>query len=363
MRPPDLAAAYAAPVETGTRLLFPLLSNARALVAGAGVAAVRRKLKFASVMFDEVLLEGGSKQISAGPDGNIVLPAPSESFQTARERHFAQGSRFSLAIGESRQDPTPDAMRMVIDSETRLNWRTTLEPFRRELPAGCDWVTYVSTRLAPEAKTTAESWTRRDASSDVLQREFVDPLVRRLVLKHANADLAVAAYGGVAVAQDPLHSKVASLRFADVAEWRPIGFVLPILHPRVENLDWESIAEVRRNRHVRRFREVMAEIEARALEEAAAGGDIEETAHHAYETYLADAVERFTGVGGTVLRAGGSMLIGSVAGAATVGWSGPVGIVGGAAVGAAPEVLVDVVKQARRKRQNGWIALHQRLGA
>jgi hypothetical protein len=44
---------------TSQTLVFPLRSNAHSLVRGAPVASVRRKLKTASLLYENVILESG----------------------------------------------------------------------------------------------------------------------------------------------------------------------------------------------------------------------------------------------------------------------------------------------------------------
>ncbi|VXB06333.1 hypothetical protein [Aeromicrobium sp. 9AM] len=56
-------------------LWVPLRSNAYSLVAGAPVAAMRRRLKQAGVSYDHVLLEGGGLGITAGLTVGLKLPA------------------------------------------------------------------------------------------------------------------------------------------------------------------------------------------------------------------------------------------------------------------------------------------------
>ena len=61
----------------GSVLVVPLRSNAHTLLAGAPIAAMRRRLKFASMVYDRLLLETGIFRVHAGPDGYssfIVLP-------------------------------------------------------------------------------------------------------------------------------------------------------------------------------------------------------------------------------------------------------------------------------------------------
>ena len=55
---------------------------------------------------------------------------------------------------------------------------------------------------------------------------------------------------------------------------RATGFAVPILFPRVSDLSWEAIKRLRDDKHMRRFRQVMREVEAAALD-TAVGGDLE----------------------------------------------------------------------------------------
>ena len=55
---------------------MPLRSNAKALVAGAPVAALRRRLKYASVFQDQLFLESGVLQIEAGEGGSSIFAPP-----------------------------------------------------------------------------------------------------------------------------------------------------------------------------------------------------------------------------------------------------------------------------------------------
>jgi hypothetical protein len=53
--------------DAESALLVPLRSNAHTLLAGAPVAAMRRRLKWASILFDRVYLEAGILHAQAGP--------------------------------------------------------------------------------------------------------------------------------------------------------------------------------------------------------------------------------------------------------------------------------------------------------
>jgi hypothetical protein len=72
---------------------YGLRTNASQLLAGAGVNAVRRRIKLDALLHDEVLLEGGVFTLTAGP--SLVNPIykpdwPDDTkprWQTASDRH------------------------------------------------------------------------------------------------------------------------------------------------------------------------------------------------------------------------------------------------------------------------------------
>ena len=85
-------------------LLVPLRSNANTLLAGAPVAAFRRRLKYASIFYDRLLLEGGVLRLNAGPTLSFSAVEPFNEqdpprWQTAAARHAAEQAPFQLAVG------------------------------------------------------------------------------------------------------------------------------------------------------------------------------------------------------------------------------------------------------------------------
>ena len=153
-------------------LVIPLRSNAHTLMAGAPIAAMRRRLKFASLFYDRLLLESGILRVQAGPTGSssFIVPPSSEDpprWQTPAERHAATGVPFAIAIAP---DNTPGATpRTVVSSDTAIAWTATLHPFAHELAPGTDWVDFVTTR-DPEgqAKQLEQQWTWTDRRNAAL---------------------------------------------------------------------------------------------------------------------------------------------------------------------------------------------------
>jgi len=133
---------------------------------------------------------------------------------------------------------------------------------------------------------------------------------------------------------------VVEQRFQEDSSWKARGFAVPIHFPDVGNASWDTIAGLRRQREIHRFRTVLREVEAEATSEAA-GGDLRAAAHHAYYNHLADAVGKVGGIGGIGASFTSTTLgfvISSVAGLSTMGIAGPGEALTSAAV-VRPQVL------------------------
>lgn len=351
--------------ENESVLVVPLRSNAHTLVTGAPIAALRRRLKFASLFYDRLLLETGIFRSYAGPTGasSFIVPPSDQDpprWQTPAERHAGTGVTFAVALGPA-GPPDATAAHTMVSSEASISWAATLHPFADELPPGTDWVDFVRSP-GPEGavKELAQQWTRADERNRSLERAIPVRFVRDAVIKSANRDLVLGVANGSAVTVDPLHQQVVAQRFKDDEGWRLRGYAVPILLPQVGDWRWDAVAELRRDRHVARFRAVLREVEEEATAEAV-GGDIEAAVHHAYERHLAAAAGGLENLGAIAHRALRGFVIGGIAGFATSGIIGPMGTVAGAAVGAAPAAIVDVRDTIRQRRSRGWVSVHQRI--
>jgi hypothetical protein len=272
--------------DNGSILVVPLRSNAYTLLTGAPIAAMRRRLKFASLFYDRLILETGIFRVHAGPTGSssfIVPPTEQDPprWQTPAERHAATGEPFTVMLtAEGRPDAAP---RPVVSSVASISWTATLHPFADELPPGTDWIDFrKSIDPAGGIKEIVQQWARADEHNRALHDAVPDRFAREVVINSANRDLVLAAAAGCAVTIDPLHTQVVAQRFNDEDGWGLRGYSVPVVFPKVGDLSWEAVADVRRDRYMASFRAVLREVEAEAFAEAA-GGDIEAAAHHAYE--------------------------------------------------------------------------------
>jgi hypothetical protein len=350
-------------------VLVPLRSNAATLLSGAPVASVRRRLKFASLFYERIYLEAGVFRMQAGPGGFFsAFEPPSERdhprWQTPGSRHAEEAASFAISVGRERvRGVLAERVHPVVSSPTSKSWVATLHPFVDEFSPVIDWIEFAMTSdPAGEAKQLAQGWSREDEYCAALERAIPERFVRSAVIRNANRDLAIVAASGLSVSFDSLHVQVAAQRFRDDVSWKLHGYAVPIIFPQVGNLPWEAIAELRRDRHMARFRAELKEVENEAIVEAA-DGDIEAAAHHAYERHLANAPDALERIGMVVHRTLTGFVIGGITGFATSGIIGPLGTVAGAALGAVPTTVIDVRDVLRQRRSRGWIGLHQQIDA
>lgn len=327
---------------------------------------MRRRLKLASLIFDEVLLEAGMLRVSAGPTGasSFISHAgdiDSLRWQTPRERSVAMQSRFNVFVGNGDLPGVPaEQLREFINSETSISWNATLMPFAREFSSGCDWMHFVRPEPGRSVKQLANEWTNNDKNNASLRDAIPVKFVRNTVIAGANNDLALAAGSGVAVSIDSLHQQVVAQRFKDAAGWHLRGFAMPILLPNVQDLPWESIVEMRKNRHMGRFRAVLRGIEDE-VREVYRGGDVKDVVHRIFERHQSDVFGEVEGLGAGVKKAAGGLVIGGATGVATMGIMGIGGLIVGTVLGTAIQSVFDVTKIIRERRARGWLSVYNEL--
>jgi hypothetical protein len=353
--------------DTESAMYVPLRSNAKTLVTGQPIAVLRRRLKYASVFHDKLILQSGILRMQAGAGGSSSFisaanPADPPRWQTPRDRHLAGQSPFQISMGrESSYGVPAEALKPVLVSDTAISWTATLHPFARELPADAGWVHFGQfSKPGPSVDRLAQRWTWADQRNPQLESAIPGRFVRSAVIKNVNDDLATAVAAGCTTTIDALHAQVVAQRFQDGDGWRLNGYTIPILFPQVGDWDWDAIVDLRRDRNMERFRAELREIEDEAAAEAV-GGDIEAAARHAYERHLAKAVPALTGIGAVTLDTVINLVIGGVAGFATIGIKGPAGPIAGAGIGVVPSVVTDIRDMVRQRRSRGWVAVRNRI--
>jgi hypothetical protein len=252
-------------------------------------------------------------------------------------------------------------MMQAISSAATISWKATLHPFADELPAGTDWIDFVRpSDPVYEIGRMTDRWKWADERNQALVRAIPERFVRKAVIGHANGDLGSAAQHGVAVSVDPLHHQVVAQRFEDEGNWRLAGFAVPILFPRIGELPWEAIADLRREPEMMRLRRIMAEVEQEAAAESA-GGDIEAAAHHAYERHLEAVSGTVDSLGAVFRKTGASIIIGGAIGVPTLPLPPLLGFVVGTAAGGAASAISNIRGRDQQRRSKGWVSLAQRM--
>jgi len=327
-------------------------------------------MKVSSLLYGNVLLEGGSMSIRAGPHGASSWrhghnPDHPAGWQTPKGRKVGQDAPISVAIARETTPgvPAPGPYHQVLHSETSVCWQPTLEPFVHELPSSCDWIVLgYPSDMTDEFKKLEDRWKRRDDANGGLARLVPERFVRSRLVDSVSHDLAVGASGGWDVSVDRLHGRVIGARFAGDATIQTHGLALPILVPRVGDLDWADIARIRKLKAIERLRAVLREVEAETFDVARSGGDLGSAMHRAYTSKVAEASGKVHG-----LRSAGAMgiaelVVGVGAGYATTGLAllGPV-----AGAGATAVVMTGwhVRQIVRERRQRAWIGVMDAIAA
>jgi hypothetical protein len=344
-------------VPDQSAIYFPLRSNAASLMAGQGVAGVRRRLMLASLLHDHVLLEGGTWVATMGPSGGFSIWQPPTGelpprWQAPRRRGRAQHGDVYV---QARSDNAPaDApFHPVVRGPATIAWEATFEPFRRELPAAAaKWITYGHNLDTPEVQATASGWHWADDRDAHLQGLWPNTFIRDLFVKATHLDLAMSAAMGTAVSVDAAHGPVLAARARagqaqHVYGHRALHLYLPT------GFTWDDIANLRRHKAMNEYRAVLRDVEAVALDRAVSLGDVDRFIREVYSGRVASAEARRP-AGWARVTVGAIALVAGVAGELATFVPG-VGAVTGVA---GHEIAGAVAEHASRPR---WLAVDTRL--
>ncbi|MGD9891151.1 MAG: hypothetical protein AB7R89_09230 [Dehalococcoidia bacterium] len=312
-------------------ILFGLRSNANALLQGAPANSVVGRIKIASLLHDRVLIEEGTWIGMAGERASSAIWHPPSFTQVAqlqapRERRTKPDDEFYFLVTPSDAPPgTPG--RPILRSRTTISWRATFEPLKRDLPRAFSWMEFGHAEPTNVGKKVISRWNDVDKVDPGLHEAFPEQFVRGMLVDSANTDLFVGSQLGAAVSLDRFHKSLVMFRLMRGEAKSVLGHkTLDILVPKVTDLDWNDIDEVRKHKDLNHLRAVLRDIEAEALESATSLNDLPETIRSRYEEKLREAQARVEGTWGRWLTRG---LIGSVVGEA-VGVAFGVPMVGGA---------------------------------
>jgi hypothetical protein len=338
-----------------SRAYFPLRSNAESLVAGGGVASVRRRIKRASLLHDEVVFESGVYDLFALTSGEVHIwrpefHAPRPSWQTARSR----AKRGTLKLTRRRRgDGAALAAEQDFDHAVTMHWQPTLEPFREELPKGCDWIVFGHIAEPPELPPETERELSPPGVDAALAAKIADPWLRKLVIRDAHVDLHIGASLGSVVAVDRRHDQVLRERGVGPNAHRSFGdLALSIIVPSEPT--WDEVVELRKTRGLADFRTILRDVEAEARESADSVKGLQLDILRGYSKRLAEAEARRPSLRSTVAATALGIVVGQLA-AVSLALPSMVTELGGAAAGVAVQHALEV--RVRPK----WLAIHERV--
>lgn len=339
---------------------FPLRTNAHALLTGAPALSVVGRIKHASLLHDNVLLESGTWMANAGPAGSTAFWTPPDQggkhrWQQARERRSAQEAGFYLAMAPSGSGQRP---RKVLHSDSaELAWQATLEPVRRDLSSEVDWIEFESFGLTGAGKRIVAQLVAADVDDGWLTSELQERWSRNLVSKSVAHDLVLANGLAAALSMDNRHALVteARVRRGEAAVVLG-GHAQALLLPNTSDMSWSDLATVRRDRGLKRLRAVLREVEAEALGESGSLAELDRRISIIFARELAriqstSALSRKNMVATVV-----GLIVGEGVGIATAGVPAAGGIIGGAVGALAGEA-------SQRLGSDRWVRTYRRAAA
>jgi hypothetical protein len=342
-----------------SQIFFPLRSNAAALMAGPGVAGIRRRILAAALLHDEVVLEDGLCLSWSGPAGGAHMmnrgPIGDVRWQTPRRRGAATGATHYVSM-KSSTSPANSPAHAMIYTQAEFSWQATYEPFRRELPASAStWLNFGHPTDDTPIKAMVSKWQSEDRQAAAIARLRGQALgaggfSSEAVLAAGYYDLATSAIAQAAVSVDRRHADALRARLALEAAHRiRAAHALEVLLPT--GFRWDDVPVLRKSRGIRDYRVILGEIEEAALAGATSIEDLERRIASEYAVALSKAQARGLSFGGRVILAA----VGFVAG---VGADVAAPIVGGAAIAVASFAAGEVLDLAAAPR---WLTVDRTL--
>lgn len=151
-------------------------------------------------------------------------------------------------------------------------------------------------------------------------------------------------------------------RFAEDATLQAHGAALPILIPRVGDLAWDDIVEIRRLRAIQRLRDILREVEAEAFEVAASGGDLEDAMRKAYTAKVSAALDDVRLIRSTAAHVVAELAVGAGAGYLTTGLA-VLGPIAGAAIAAGVMGTWHARGLIRERQRRAWVGVMGAISA
>lgn len=287
-----------------SRIFFPLRSNVEMFQAATGYVALQERIKIASLLFDEVILEGGVYKLQMTDRGALDFRIPREGLgkgvtdQTVAETRqqfeaLQQLEAPSLRVTIQPSDGSGEP-RLLFDGPTTAMYFSEFQTAVSDLK-GLDtpWLIWLDDDPVrfPEFSELVRQLCDDDYRASVGE-VIPNRRIRDQLLKSLNHDLVLTTMVDAFISTDPIHAHLMS------AKLERLGFLastrLAIVNtymPSVRDVPWDEINDLRSDPGMWDFRRVVGEIEGQIMElpQDATSADVRERIQSEWNKEMADA--------------------------------------------------------------------------
>ncbi len=148
------------------------------------------------------------------------------------------------------------------------------------------WLNLVAYQDDGTEKSHARDMAKEDLRQPRYWRRKASDWLRDLVLENLNYDLLLGSYASATISADGYFRPLLARKTA-MPDPAPGHLAIRVLVPRLTDLSWPQIAEIRDMNAIISFRQAILEIESQAREMVTGGGDIRDAIHLQAEIDLA----------------------------------------------------------------------------
>jgi hypothetical protein len=235
------------------------------MLVGAPGRSLIERAKVLALLFDELILEAGSLEITLGEQGGLEGPSSNTTWTSGPERACR------AAAGDLEIHAADGRLKGRIPLAPARYWRATFAPLLRDVGRGYPWISTGALTLTTEGEHIASDQLR------IALGAGTGLSVRDSVLYTSTARDLVGSSGlGAVVSMDRFHQAyVQALVDAGAAAQVTGPAALWIACPKVGSLSWEDIDIARKHRGMNELRSVLAELETTALDSARTGAQLD----------------------------------------------------------------------------------------
>lgn len=266
--------------------LFPLRTNC-GFYRDTGTLSLIARIKEAALLYEHVILEGGEYSAVVGGSKSFSMVNYGEPTGYGRAIR-PRGGRFTIGI---RSESTGRGT-LFADATTERHffceYLSIAETLRQEAGVSAlpDWLELAVFQASQHTVSEVRDIAREDSERPGYWRRKSSSWLRDLVLQNLNYDLLLGATLGATASMDGYFRSLVSRK--DSVESARGHLALRVLVPRLPELSWSQILDLREMNAIASFRQAICDIEENAKSKIEAGGDIREAIHLQAEVDLAE---------------------------------------------------------------------------